>query len=272
MSRQLGMAHLTLLPLTPPEVVEVAAAVGLDFVGLRVHPVTPGEQIADMHPRSPALHETISRLRDSGVVVRDIEFLPLTAQTDPADWQKALETGALLGASVFTVAGADDDRSRLTDTLGRLAADAAEFGIRPALEAISYQSVARIDEAAALARAAGAAVMIDPLHLDRSGGSVDDVAAIEPELIPVVQLCDAPADSPLDDDDRRYEARRNRMPVGDGELPLADLLAAVPRDVPVSLEVPNEHLRARMSAKEFAALNVRAARELLARMEETSRS
>ncbi|MEQ6898008.1 TIM barrel protein [Microbacterium sp. KR10-403] len=266
MTRQLGIAHLTLLPLTPPEVVDVAAAVGLDFVGLRVHRVTPDEEIADMHPHSPALHETLSRLRDSEVTVRDIEFLPITARTTPDDWRGALESGALLSASVFTVAGADPDRSRLIDTLGRLCEEAAGFGIRPALEAISYQSVATVAEAAAIARAAGAALMLDPLHIQRSGSSIDDVAALEADLVPVVQLCDAPAELGADDDDaRRYEARRHRLLVGEGELPLAELLAAVPADVPVSLEVPNEHLRETLSATEFAARNVRAARELLDR-------
>ncbi|QAY59290.1 sugar phosphate isomerase/epimerase [Microbacterium protaetiae] len=271
MTRQIGIAHLTLLPLTPPEIVEVAAAVGLDFVGLRVHPVTAQEQIADMHPGAPALHETISRLRDSEISVRDIEFLALTAQSGPADWQEALEVGALLGATIFTVAGADPDRSRLTDTLARLAADAAPFGIRAALEAISYQSVSRVDEAAAIARTAGAALMLDPLHIQRGGSSIDDVAALEAELVPVVQLCDAPLTLDLSTaapaDARQFEARRNRLIVGDGELPLAELLAAVPGDVPVSLEVPNDALRARMSVNDFAALNLQAARELVTRVE-----
>ena len=267
MTRQIGIAHLTLIALAPPELVEVAAAAGLDFVGLRVHPAVPGEQITPMHPGSPALHETISRLDDTGVVVRDIEFLPLTARTGPDDWNPALEAGALLGASVFTVTGADPDRARLIDTLSHLTADAAAFGIRPALEPISYQSVSRIDDAASIARAAGAALMLDPLHIQRGGNSVEDVAALDADLIPVLQLCDAPLELPGDAGDRttalQYEARRNRLPVGQGALPLAALLAAAPAGTPVSLEVPNERLQSAHSAKEFAAMNADAARALI---------
>ncbi len=268
MTRQLGVAHLTLLPLTPPEMIDVAAATGLDFVGIRVHAVTPTEQLPDLRPGSPMLRETLARLDGTGVVVRDIEFLPLTSESGPDDWKSSLEAGARLGASVFTVAGADTDRSRLIDTLARLAADAAEFGIRPALEPISYQSVSTVAEAASLARAAGAALMLDPLHIQRGGSSLDDVAALEPTLVPVLQLCDAPLaladDGPDRTAARQHEARKDRMVVGEGELPLAGLLAATPPGVPVSLEIPNVHLQATLPPREFLAVLARAARTLIA--------
>ncbi|UUT36173.1 TIM barrel protein [Microbacterium elymi] len=224
-----------------------------------------------MHPGSPVLLETIARLRDTGVVVRDVEFLPITAETGPDDWNPALETGALLGAGVLTVAGADADRSRLVDTLARLTVDAAQFGIRPALEAISYQVVSRVDDAAAIARATGAALMLDPLHIQRGGSSIDDVAALDPDLIPVLELCDAPLrladDGPGSADARQYEARKNRLLIGDGALPLAALLAAAPAGTPVSLEIPNERLQAELSPTEFLARNAHAARELIAHVD-----
>lgn len=271
MTRHIGVAHLTLLPLTPPQVIDVAAAAGLDFVGIRVRAVTPAEQLPDMRPDSPMVRETLTRLRDTGVVVRDIEFLPLTAETGPDDWMRSLETGAQLGASVFTVAGADKDRSRLTDTLGRLAADAAEFGILPTLEPISYQSVSTVAEAASLARAAGAALMLDPLHIQRGGSSLEDVASLEPGLVPILQLCDAPLVLADEGPDRtaalQHEARKDRMVVGEGELPLAALLAATPPGTPVSLEIPNVHLQAALPPREFLAVLARAARTLIAQVD-----
>jgi sugar phosphate isomerase/epimerase len=56
-------------------------------------------------------------------------------------------------------------------------------------------------------------------------------------LIGSVQLCDAPLASPppsaiID------EARGNRLLPGEGELPLRELLAVLPEDVPLSAEVP----------------------------------
>ena len=64
---------------------------------------------------------------------------------------------------------------------------------------------------------------------------------------------------------RHVESRVQRRVVGDGEFPLAELLAAVPAGTPVSVEVPHARLQAQLSAVEFAALNLRAVQALLAR-------
>ena len=113
--------------------------------------------------------ETLLRLSDTGLTVRDVEFLQLRPDTGPDDWMPALDAGAALGASTFSVVGVDPDRARLTATLARLTADAAPYGIRPTLEPISYQPVSRVADAAAIARAAGAAVLLDALHIQRGG-------------------------------------------------------------------------------------------------------
>jgi len=275
----IGIAHLTLLALTPPELVTVAAAAGYDFVGVRVKAVTEGEHQYPMQPGSPMSRETVRRLDDTGLTVRDIEFLTLRPDTDPDDWRPALEAGAVLGASTFSVVGVDDDRARLTDTLARLTADATPYGIRPTLEPISYQPVSRVADAAAVARAAGAAVLLDALHIRRGGSTLDDVRALEPDLVPCIQLCDGPLTAPealqlpaelplgmkADGSVLQVEARVQREVPGEGGFPLAELLAAVPAGTPISLEVPHARLQAQLSAQEFAAYNLRAVQALLAR-------
>jgi len=275
----IGIAHLTLLCLSPPELVSTAAEAGYDFVGIRVKAVTEGEHQYPMQPGSPMSRETLRRLDDTGLTVRDIEFLTLRPDTGPDDWRPALEAGAALGASTFSVVGVDDDPARLTDTVARLTADGAAYGIRPTLEPISYQPVSRVADAAAIARATGAAVLLDALHIQRGGSSLDDVRALEPELVPCIQLCDGPlavpqtlelpAELPLgmkaDGSVLQVEARVQREVVGEGGLPLAELLAAVPAATPISVEVPHARLQARLSATEFATYNLRAVQALLAR-------
>ena len=279
MNTPIGIAHLTLLRLSPPELVTTAAEAGYDFVGIRDKAITEGEHQYPMQPGSPMSRETLRRLDDTGLTVRDIEFLTLRPDTGPDDWQPALEAGAALGASTFSVVGVDDDPARLTDTLARLTADGAAYGIRPTLEPISYQPVSRVADAAAIARATGAAVLLDALHIQRGGSSLDDVRALEPELVPCLQLCDAPsavprtlelpAELPLgmkaDGSVLQVEARVQREVVGEGGLPLAELLAAVPAATPISVEVPHARLQARLSAVEFATYNLRAVQALLAR-------
>jgi sugar phosphate isomerase/epimerase len=222
--------------------------------------------------------ETLLRLGDTGLQVRDVEFLTVGPDTGPDDWGPALAAGAALGRT-FSVVGGDPDRSRLTDTLARLTADAAGHGIVPTLEPISYQPVSRVADAAAIARDAGCAVLLDALHIHRGGSSLDDVRALDADLVPCVQLCDAPlavpASVPLpavlplgmtaDGSVLQVEARVQRQVVGEGELPLAELLAAVPPATPISVEVPHAALAARLSAGELAAHHLRAVRALLAK-------
>jgi sugar phosphate isomerase/epimerase len=281
MTAPVGIAHLTLLRLSPPELVTTAAEAGYDFVGVRVKAVTEGEHQYPMQPGSPMSRETLRRLDDTGLTVRDIEFLTLRPDTGPDDWRPALEAGAALGASTFSVVGVDDDRSRLTDTLARLTADGAAYGIRPTLEPISYQPVSRVADAAAIARTAGAAVLLDALHIRRGGSTLDDVRALEPDLVPCVQLCDGPLAAPealelpdelplgmkADGSVLQVEARVQREVVGEGGFPLAELLAAVPAGTPLSVEVPHARLQARLSAVEFATYNLRAVQALLARVD-----
>lgn len=55
-----------------------------------------------------------------------------------------------------------------------------------------------------------------------------------------------------------------RLVPGTGELPLAELLALMPEDIVVSVEVPQRSLaEAGMAAIERVSLSVKAARELL---------
>jgi sugar phosphate isomerase/epimerase len=275
MTPPIGIAHLTLLRLTPPELVAVAAEAGYDFVGIRVKAVTAGERRYAMEPGSPLSRETVARMRDTGLEVRDIEFLPLGPDTGRDDWMPALEAGAALGARTFSVVGVDEDRGRLTDTLARLVADGAPYGIRPTLEPISYQPVSRVTEAAGIARTAGSAVLLDSLHIQRGGSTMDEVRALESGLVPLVQLCDGPLVLPpvldlppgtaAEGTARHVESRVQREVVGEGEFPRAELLGAVAAGTPLSVEVPHARLQARLSPQEFAAHNFRAVQALLAK-------
>ncbi|OMH31282.1 sugar phosphate isomerase/epimerase [Tersicoccus sp. Bi-70] len=280
--REIGLAHLSLLQLDPPDLVTTAARAGYDFVGIRVRGATPAEDIPDQAPGSAASRSTVARLSDTGLRVRDIEFLSLDGRTGREAWLPMLEAGAAYGADIINVAGQDADRARLTETLAELVRDAADHGIVPALEAISYNAVATVADAAAVATAAGARVMLDPLHLVRGGSSVADVAALEARLIPVLQLCDGPAAVPSDLDvptplprgmtadgePRKVESRALRRAPGEGAFPLRELLRAVGEDTPLSLEVPDHARAARLGALGWAEHLLTSTRELLATVDE----
>jgi sugar phosphate isomerase/epimerase len=85
-------------------------------------------------------------------------------------------------------------------------------------------------------------VLVDSLHFARSGGTPTDLIDIAPHLLPYLQIADATA-APRDSSPSglRDEALHGRLLPGRGDLPLGDVLAAVPQ-VPLSLELRSRQL------------------------------
>jgi len=157
-----------------------------------------------------------------------------------ADYQALLAAGAELGALSLTVSGDDEDVARLTGNFAALCEMAHGHGLRVDLEFMRWRPVSTLQQACAVVTGAGQAnsgVLVDALHLFRSGGQVADIAAVDPRLLRAVQLCDAPMLAPVDEL-IIPEAREGRLLPGQGQLPLAALLAALPGDVDISVEVP----------------------------------
>jgi sugar phosphate isomerase/epimerase len=109
---------------------------------------------------------------------------------------------------------------------------------------------------------ANAGVLVDSMHLFRSGSDAAALSAADPAQILYAQLCDVPVVSKFAEyaDEARYE----RLAPGDGELPLASFIKALPADVTIGLEVP---LRAAaekgMAPEEWIAPAIAKARALL---------
>ena len=103
MKRAIGLEHLTLLECAPPEFVSLAAAAGFDTVGLRVSPVTRGEQAWPLSPGSPMLAETMRRCSDTGVSVHAVEAIALGPESDLTGHEPVIETAAALGARYLNV-------------------------------------------------------------------------------------------------------------------------------------------------------------------------
>ncbi|WP_244099953.1 sugar phosphate isomerase/epimerase family protein [Burkholderia anthina] len=240
-ARPLAAAHLTVLEYAPVPWVRAAAKAGFAGVGLRLHPAMPGGVAYPLAAGSAAHRELRDVLAGEGVEVVDVEFIPVVPDLDAASFLPLFEVAAELGAHCVTVSGDDADAARLAANLAALAGFARPFGLSIELEFMRWRKVGTLTQArAAIERAAqpNLAVVIDALHLSRSGGTPDDVAKLPRELIGFAQLCDARAEQPVGDDDAIAEARTARLAPGDGALPLDALLRALPADVPLSVEMP----------------------------------
>lgn len=95
---QVGVDHLTMLDIAPPDLVTIAGEAGFDSVGLRVVAATPGEEPWPMTAGSPMLEETARRLDDTGVRALSVEVVRVGPGTGREDYEQALEAGARLQA------------------------------------------------------------------------------------------------------------------------------------------------------------------------------
>jgi len=213
------------------------------------------------------LEETARRLEETGIRVLSVEVVRFGPGTRRQDYESTLEAGAQLGARYVTVNGDDPDMERACETFAALTADARPYGLRPVIEPIPYTHVSNLDEAAHIAEhSCGGGILLDALHFRRFGGTLEQLRSLEPGLLSYAQLCDAPLAPPnglprprklprgqsTDGTDLQLESRAMRLLPGDGELPLAEFLAALPEGMPISVEAPVLSLRETLIPVEFA--------------------
>ncbi|MFO1084171.1 MAG: TIM barrel protein [Reyranellaceae bacterium] len=238
--RRLSLAHLTVIDAGPIELIDAAVAGGFDSIGLRIVAPTESDAIVPVIGDEPLLRRIEGRLAETGITILDVEAIWLSPRTDPGTFAAIAETGARLGAGYVLAIGSDPEPARQRDNFARLAEAARAVGLRAMIEFIPYCEVKTLADARALAHATGvpgAGVIVDALHLRRSGGSAADLLGMSADELPYLQFCDARAEAPPLDR-LRAEARGDRLYPGDGALDLRALLGAVPNALPISVEAP----------------------------------
>jgi sugar phosphate isomerase/epimerase len=238
---ELGLAHLTALQLAPAALVAEAGRAGFTAVGLRFIPATSDGPAYPTRVGTEAHRALKHVLIGEGVRVSDIELVQLKPTIDVSSLAGRLEAGADLGAAAVIASGDDPDRSRLTAHFAELCQLAASFGLRVDLEFMRWRVIGSLSQAAAVVREAGqtnGAILVDALHLTRSGGEADDLISLPDQWLRAAQLCDATAQSPPTETAIIAEAREGRLPPGAGALPLGALLDALPVDTSLSVEMP----------------------------------
>lgn len=268
--RVFSLAALTVLELSPPDMVEVAARAGYSHVGLRLEPATAQEQHFALMADAGLRRQTHQRLSDTGVKVLDVEILRLKADTQVADFRALLEVGAEFGASELLVAGNDANEQRLAENFAALCDLAKPFGIYPHLEFMPWTDARDLAQALRIVECAGrsnAGVLVDAFHFDRSGSSLAQLAsavAQQPHRFRYAQLCDVAGPRPDDMDEILRQARNERRFPGDGDCDLHGLLSALPEAIALSLEIPTRQLLEQgVSAFERAKMALDKTRALL---------
>ena len=174
-----------------------------------------------------------------------IEACERLVQSNRGAWPPGfLEVSARLGAKNVLVMSAEPEEARTLERFCELCDRAAVYGLQVGLEFAIYTGVRTLAHAAhvvAQSKRPNASVLIDALHFSRSGGLPAHVASVDPSLLRYAQICDAGPDMPGPTDMSALirEARTGRLLPGEGVLPLADLVAALPEGAPLAIEAPS---------------------------------
>ena len=255
-SHPISLAHLTVLDTTLPELVTVAAAAGFRTIGIRLT-ATPSVGVPpyDILRDGPILRETLLRLGDAGVSVLDTEFLRFEPDQPVGVPEGFLEVSARLGAKNVLVMSAEPDEARTIERFGDLCDRAAAYGLQVCLEFAVYTGVRTLAHAAqvvAKAKRPNASVLVDALHFSRSGGIPAHIGQVDPALLRYAQICDASPEIPTTVEGLIHAARCERLLPGEGGIDLAGVFATLPKDLPISVEIPNETRLPVLGAEEWA--------------------
>src|SRR5689334_22219775 len=261
--RKLIIAPTTLQDTAPLDYIDATIAAGYDGIGLRVHR-SPGLPFHPVVGDAALIREMKARLE--GFPVFDLYSFYLEPGTDVASFSPAMELGASFGAKYATVMGADTDWSRQRDNFVRTCDLAKQFGLVCSLEFAVIRPLATLPQTVRLIEESKreAVMCIDPLHLARSGGTPADVKALDTKYFPYAQISDGFLDpgEPNPALFGKLGLGTRAMP-GEGKLPLRELLAALPRDIPLSVELPHS-LAKGASARDWAKMTLDSTRNFLA--------
>jgi sugar phosphate isomerase/epimerase len=262
-AKALGVAPLSAIDLPHAEYVRAAHAAGFGAIGLRLEAVSATDVPFPRDKGSKDFRGVVSALADTGLEVLDVEVLSIRPETTREEWLPLLELGAELGASYLNVVGDHPDLTSFADIVAALTSDAQVFHIQPVLEPVGFRPLNSFDTAVQIAQAAGCGVELDVLHYVRTEADLSTIAD-NPDLFPILQLCDAPkelsghgerltpsAQSPTPVELMIAEARGLRLLPGHGSAPIGELLTVLNGTARISVEIPNTELRAGRPAPEY---------------------
>lgn len=265
--RSYSLAYLTAAQASAPQAVQIATDTGYGFVGLRLQPNAPGAPHQSFLEDKAVQRETLARMADTGVRVFDLEIIRIGAQFDATVHRALLEAGAALQARAVLVAADDSNEPRLATHYAQLCELMLPYGLSADLEFMPWTGVKDAQAALRVVQLAGspanAGILVDALHFGRSTTRIADIAALPPALLHYAQMCDAQSGLHFSTEEMIFHARQQRMLPGEGTIDLAGLFAALPGDIPVSVEVPDFARAAAMGDAKWAALALQQTRALL---------
>jgi sugar phosphate isomerase/epimerase len=271
---RLGIEMLSVFGMPPIEYVHLTADLGCRYITVGMVGFAPVGSLNyppfSLRDQPQLRRDLLAAMDDRDVSISLGEGLLIAPGVDVRSYAADLDVMAELRIPRINTVSLEPDQARTFDELAGLTALAAERGIATCVEPVVGLSIADLPSAMAAVDYVDRdeiSLLVDTMHLARFGASADDLRAIPAERIGYIQLSDTTWQGRL----THYaeEAMFERMPPGDGELPLVDMLAALPRDRVVGLEVPmRSRAEAGVSAYDRLLPCVAGAKSLLAQATE----
>jgi sugar phosphate isomerase/epimerase len=269
----LGIEYQTVLGFPPVDFVHLAADLGCRYISMKARggdgPYNPYNLYG--HPPFSFLDDAslrrrmIAAMEQRGVSISLGEGFVVQPGTSLLDDRASLDLMSELGATRVNAVTMDPDLNRSFDQFAAFAELAAQRGMETTMEFAKSLALSDLDTALSAVRHVGRPdfrLLIDTMHVARSGSTAADLAAVDPRFIGYIQL----SDSTVRQRGVTYrDDSSDRAVPGQGELPLVDLLLALPAGLPVGVESPMRSRAAQgLSVQESARLAMAGARAVLA--------
>jgi sugar phosphate isomerase/epimerase len=264
---RLGIEMLSVFGMPPVEFVHLVADLGCRYITTGMVGFAPLKAL-NYQPYSlrddPRLRQDLlAAMDDRGVSISLGEGLLIAPGIDVRSHAADLDVMAELRIPRINTVSLEPDRDRTFDELAALTALAADRGIATCVEPVVGLSIADLPSALAAVEYVDRdeiSLLIDTMHVARFGATADELRSVPAQRIGYIQLSDTTLQPRM----------KERMVPGEGELPLADLLAALPDDRVVGLEIPlRSRAEAGVSAYDRLLPCVNNARALLSQARET---
>lgn len=249
MDRPFVLHQITAIEAEPKLLPGIAALSGCNQVSLFTNSPSAGLPEENTGYNFPLVTQNTKQavqaeLRKHDIQVDGIEFFPMSSGIDVRDFTGALALGRELGAKRAVALVFDDNASSTLDRLGEFCNLAEKEGLTVGLEFTPLtrgcrslqQAVWFVDQVGRKSLGIG----IDTLHLTRSGGTVEQLLALDERYFSYVQLCDGHG---LQESSDYFTEAHNREIPGEGDFPLRAILNALPASIPIELEVPSDARR-----------------------------
>jgi sugar phosphate isomerase/epimerase len=263
--RRYSLAHLTLLDVAPPELTEIAARAGYDFVSLRpIGMGNPGEPNYPLATDSQLLRRTRAALAATGIRLLDIELARILAATDVSCYWPALECAAELGARHVLTSAWCEGRDYVLEQFIKLCDYAKPLGLTVDFEFVTFAPFSTLAQTVDLVASSGctnAGICVDTLHFDRSGHHAQDLDGIPARWLHYAQICDGPQKYSREVDQLKYVAREARLYLGEGGIDIAGIVHKLPSAVPLSIELPHRQRAQQLGHHEYARRCLQSTRE-----------